>query len=72
MIKDNPESTSDYLVRRNRRMKSFLAPDRQLEMMVADQCGLSGQIRLNDPLRLTNGFVINQQHVKEANDKSLF
>jgi len=60
MQKANPESTSDYLVKRNRRMKSFLTGDRQLEMMVADQCGLRGQVKLNDPLRLTNGFVINQ------------
>lgn len=41
-------------------------------MLVADQCGLRGQVKLNDPLRLTNGFVINQQHLKEANLKSAF
>lgn len=49
------QTTYDYLLKRNRRMKSFLSTEKQLELMLASQCGHN---RHNDPFAATNGFLV--------------
>ena len=42
MTKYNPETTQDYFVKRNSRMKSHMSEDKQLKLLIANECGLKG------------------------------
>lgn len=54
------ESTYDYLLKRNQRMKDFLPQARKDELQAACEAGHN---RDHDPMRRINGFVINQEAV---------
>ena len=67
------EDTSDYLTKRNARMRHFTSVDKKAGKHILSKIGLRDQLKiLNDPMRLTNGFVSNQEHVQRSQHKGKF
>ena len=50
------ETTYEYLLKRDQRMKPFMNRSKKNELIVAS---MAGHNQKNDPLRLTNGYIIN-------------
>lgn len=63
------ESTYEYQLKRNERMKGFMSRDKQEELVAASAAGHN---RLHDPLRRINGFLINQDAVAQKTQKRQF
>ena len=55
--------------KRNKRMQKFMSPEKKLEFKIASQAGHN---KMNDPLSLTNGFIIKTDAVIDNEMKSKF
>ena len=53
-------------------MRPFLSTDKKAQMDIASNVGLRGLTKLNDPLRLINGYMSNQEHAQQVQDKGIF
>ena len=51
-----PQTTFDYQLVRNRRMSKFMSPEKKHEYNLLKNAGHN---KMNDPLALTNGFIVN-------------